>query len=424
MAKKIDKFYNFSFNETTKETDLYIYGEIISGGNDWKWDETDVTFEDIRNTLESMEDNSTLNMYINSPGGSVFATSSMLSMMERGKARGITINAYIDGLGASCASFLPFVADNLYIYKNSVLMIHRASSGCWGNADDMAKTIELLAKIEDDIIIPMYMTRAKEGITEETFKDYMSKETWFTSNEIMEVFDNVTLLESTKQITACVDRDTMKNFINIPDNIKELLNKKEEIELEDNKEPIVDTTIVDDKEPEVVTITNGESTIVIDETGIVVTNGEVAIVEGDEPINKDVQAELDKSNEKVIALNETIQELTNKMSDLASIVDEYNTAKLEKAKEDMENKVKETTQLYKNKFERVGALDKFDSDEVQNLLANCVTEEGNLSKLNAMLVDMISVENVTKVVKIVSEQGTEVKDLIQTDGGSLSSLFE
>lgn len=411
MAKQIDKFYNFSFNEATNSTDFYLYGEIVAGGNEWKWDETDVTFQDIRDTLDSMSDNATLNIYINSPGGSVFTTSSIISMLSRAKDRGITINAYGDGLMASCASWLPMIADNFYIYSSSILMVHKPSSGCWGNAQDMQTQIEILDKIENDVIMPLYMDRAKEGITEEDMKNYMAKETWFTSNEIMNVFDNITFLESTKKITACVDRDVMKNFINIPDNIKELLNKKEEIDLEDNKEPIVDTTIVEDKDPEVVE----------DNKEPEVDNKEPEVVVED---NKDVQAELDKSNEKVIALNETIQELTNKMSDLASIVDEYNMAKLEKAKEDMENKVKETTELYKNKFERVGALDKFDSEEVQNLLSNCVTEEGNLSKLNAMLVDMISIENVTKVVKVVSEQGTEVKDLIQTDGGKLSSLFE
>ena len=62
--RKRDKFYNFSFNEKSNETDFYLYGEIINGGNDWKFDETDVTFQDVRDTLDGMEDNSTLNIYV------------------------------------------------------------------------------------------------------------------------------------------------------------------------------------------------------------------------------------------------------------------------------------------------------------------------------------------------------------------------
>lgn len=447
MAKKrIDKFYNFSFNEASNSTDLYIYGQIVSGGNDWKWDETDVTFQDVRDTLEAMEDNSTLNMYINSPGGSVFTTSSMLSMLERAKNRGITINSYIDGLGASCASFLPFVADNLYIYKNSVLMIHRASTAVWGNADDMQQQIDLLNKIENDIIIPMYMSRAKEGVTEQDFRDYMAKESWFTASEIMDIFDNITLLESEKKITACIEGDIMNHFTNMPDNIKELLNVKEEGDLEDNKEPIVDG-----QEPEVVEnedenkdtqdvsseeenkegeVTEGEENKDSDNSE---EEGETS-KEGEEPEDgegeesnegdSNIQDKLEKSNEKVIALNEKVQELTNKLEAMQPIVDEYN-AKIEAENQaKKEAKIQETTDLYKNKFEKLGAVDKFESQEVQDLIANSYENKENLSVLNSMIVDLISVEGATKVVKNISEKGKEINDLIPQSKNGLSAYFE
>lgn len=209
------KFYNFISNNST--TELYLYGAIVSD----KWDETDVTFKDFKETIDSIENNSTLDIFINSPGGEVFVCQSIISLLKRAKTtKNITINATIDGLGASCASWLPMVADNIYIYKGSILMLHKPMSITWGNANDMQKEIEILDKIENSEMIPMYMDKVKEGITEEAIKDLLAKESWLDFNEIQQYF-NVTLLEDSKEIVACVDKDIFKNYKNVPENLLE-----------------------------------------------------------------------------------------------------------------------------------------------------------------------------------------------------------
>ena len=75
------KFYNIKSQNNT--TGIYIYGEII-GGSD-KWDESDVTFDDFRKALDDMNNGDTLEMYINSPGGSVFTTQGIVNMINRCK---------------------------------------------------------------------------------------------------------------------------------------------------------------------------------------------------------------------------------------------------------------------------------------------------------------------------------------------------
>ena len=132
---KTNRFYNFI--STNKKHELYVYGEIVGGSS--KWDESDVVFDDFKNKLNEMEDNSTLDIYVNSPGGSVFTTQGIVAALRRAKDRGITVNAYIDGLGASCASWLPFVADNLYVYPQSIMMIHKPMSIAFGNSDQIKK---------------------------------------------------------------------------------------------------------------------------------------------------------------------------------------------------------------------------------------------------------------------------------------------
>ena len=80
-----NKFYEFK-NETEVSNDLYIYGAITSDkSDDWMASESDIDLNEFKEKLEEMSNYSTLNIYVNSPGGSVFAASTMCSMLQRAK---------------------------------------------------------------------------------------------------------------------------------------------------------------------------------------------------------------------------------------------------------------------------------------------------------------------------------------------------
>ena len=225
-------FFEFS-NKQENVTALYVYGEIISGSN--KWDESDVTFKDFQQATENIKDNSTLEMYISSTGGSVFTTQSMIAMLERCKEKkNIKIVAYVDGLAASCASWLIMVADEIVIYSNSMLMIHKPMTMAWGNANELQKEIDLLNKLENDIMLPMYMNKAK-NITEEELKDLINAETWMAADEIKEKF-NVTYIEEEKKVAAKLEKDSINKYKNVPESVKELFNSLKEPEEEEEKE--------------------------------------------------------------------------------------------------------------------------------------------------------------------------------------------
>ncbi len=224
------KFYEIK-NITNTSADIYIYGEIcLEKYVDWWTGEeskTDVALMDFKEELDNLGDISILNLYINSPGGSVFVTSAMISMLERLKAKNITINAYVDGLAASAASFLLMVADNIYLYKNSVVMIHKPMCSAYGNAIELQDAINMLDKIENSTMMPMYLAKAK--ITEEEIKDLIAKESWLSADEMNEYF-NVNLLQSANQVAACVDRNLFSMYKNVPRNLVELTNKTQKIE--------------------------------------------------------------------------------------------------------------------------------------------------------------------------------------------------
>lgn len=427
---KAKKFYNFI--SANKKNELYVYGEII-GGSD-KWTEDEVIFDDFKNKLEEVEDNSSLDIYINSPGGDVFTTQGIVAALRRAKDRGITINAYLDGIGASCASWMPMVADNIYVYPQSILMIHKPMSLAWGNADQMKKEIAVLDKIEDDVIIPLYMEKAKENVTVEMIKEKMAAETWFNAKEISEMF-NVTMLQEERKIACCADRNVLNRYKNIP---TELLNQLEETEVkdvEDNQivettENTEETTVVEEPIAEESTVESTEESTVEDnvveeqmteeETVESTEESTVESKETNEVENKiaeleetiqnlqnekaELETKLNEANEKIINLND-------KVSELQPIVEEYNN-KLA-AEEEVKNAamLEEKKEYFKNKFDSLNARSKFESEEVQNLVNNCIKDVNAMAKLNTMIVDMITIEN--KPVQR-TDFGVSVDNLIET----------
>lgn len=198
-------FYDFK-NQTDTSVDLYIYGDIVSENlPDWNGNvsENDVDLKTFREKVEDLKKGQILNIYINSGGGSVFAASTMVSMIKRAQERGAKIISYIDGLAASAASFFPMVADEAHLYRNSMLMIHKPLAGILGyfNAGDLTKLARELDAIEDGVMMPLY--NAKSKISEQRTKNLVNAETWMNADQIMETFDGFTLHDEEKAAAAC-----------------------------------------------------------------------------------------------------------------------------------------------------------------------------------------------------------------------------
>ena len=206
------KFYEFK-NITPNSADLYIYGEIVE--ENWElWDEdSGVSLTDFKKELDEMQGITDLNIYINSGGGSVFASSTMVSLLERQKQKGTKVHTYIDGLCASASTFIFFTGDDLNIYENSIAMIHKPMTISVGNADDLRKDIDTLDKIEDSIMLPLYEKKAK--IDSEEIKRMIDEETWLSASEIAEKF-NVNLINQTKQVVASISDKYKSVYKHIP----------------------------------------------------------------------------------------------------------------------------------------------------------------------------------------------------------------
>lgn len=194
-------------NLTDKSADLYIYGEIIDNG--WKWDDSEVMPDDVKNALEQVDGVETLNIYINSPGGSVFSGMAIYNMLKRNKAKKIV---HIDGVAASMASVIALVGDEIYMPSNAYMMIHKPLTFVVGNANELRKVADDLDVIEEGLM-KVYEENLREGIDIEEVKAMVDAETWLTGDESAKYF-NIEVLES-KEIAASA-KHLLKEYKNVP----------------------------------------------------------------------------------------------------------------------------------------------------------------------------------------------------------------
>lgn len=168
---RIDPRNETSGDAEQTSADVYIYDAI--GG--W-WG---VNASEFVQDLAAL-DVDRINLYVNSPGGSVFDAVAIMNAIRRHRAH---VVATVDGLAASAASYVIQAADEIVMARGSSLMIHDAWGLCIGNADDMAEFSAQLDRLSGSIA-GLYAGRA--GGTRDEWRDAMKAETWYTAEEAVE----------------------------------------------------------------------------------------------------------------------------------------------------------------------------------------------------------------------------------------------
>ena len=150
-------------------------------------------------------------MYVNSPGGDVFAGQAIYSQLKRHKA---TVNVHIDGLAASIASVIAMAGDTIHMPSNAMMMIHNAWSIAMGNAKDFRKTADDLDKIGLSIQ-ETYLAKAT-GLEKDKLVELLDAETWLTAQECMDL-GLCDVVEEEKAIAASVqDLEILAKYKNTP----------------------------------------------------------------------------------------------------------------------------------------------------------------------------------------------------------------
>lgn len=153
------------------EASLYIYDVI-----DEMWG---VSAAAVINELAQAEGAPILNIYINSPGGSVFEARAIMAAI--GRFSGKTV-AHIDSLCASAATSIALSCNEVVMKEGALFMIHNASGMAYGDKNVMLDTAALLEKIELSIIKDY---ADKTGMSDAEIITLMDAETWFTAQEAL-----------------------------------------------------------------------------------------------------------------------------------------------------------------------------------------------------------------------------------------------
>ncbi|MGE7020420.1 head maturation protease, ClpP-related [Solibacillus cecembensis] len=192
-----------------KTADIFIYGEITK----WAWEELgEVSSITFKSELDALGDDvETINVYINSPGGSVFEGLAIGNMLKRHKARVI---AHVDALAASIASVIAMFADEIRMASNSLMMVHNAWTWASGNAEQLRKAADDIERINESVI-QSYLDKAGDKLNSDTLKSLLDAETWLSAEEAFN-YGLCDAIDDFNQAAACIDERLIKQYKNVP----------------------------------------------------------------------------------------------------------------------------------------------------------------------------------------------------------------
>jgi len=123
-----------------------------------------------------------INLYINSPGGSVTAGLAIYDTMQFVKC---DVATYCVGIAASMGGVLLTAGTKgkRYALPNSDIMIHQVSGGAQGSASDIERTVEYMFKLKRRLIgiLAHHTGKSEEQIQTDSDRDY-----WISAQQAKE----------------------------------------------------------------------------------------------------------------------------------------------------------------------------------------------------------------------------------------------
>lgn len=215
------KFWNFIRNESDlgAPRTLFLSGEI----SDETWWGDEVTPQMFRDELES--DTGDIDLWINSPGGDVFAAAQIYNMLRDYKGR---VNVKIDSLAASAASVIAMAGDTVSISPVGMIMIHDPMMMAVGNTRDMEQAIAVLNEVKESI---MCAYSCKTGLSRNKISDLMSNETWLSAKKAKELgFVDEILFEDSKPEPEKVEKEESENVVTVVKPVSDVLFSRKTVE--------------------------------------------------------------------------------------------------------------------------------------------------------------------------------------------------
>ena len=215
------KFWNWIRNKDESVPDmertLFLNGMI----SDETWYGDEVTPQLFKDELNA--GNGNITVWINSPGGDVFAAAQIYNMLRDYKG---SVTVKIDGIAASAASVIAMAGDMVCVSPVAMMMIHNPATMAMGETRDMQKAIAMLNEVKESILNAYEF---KTGLTRTRLSHMMDDETWFNAKKAVELgFADKILFDS--------DEDEKKKKPDEPEEKPEEDSDGEEGDGEDDKD--------------------------------------------------------------------------------------------------------------------------------------------------------------------------------------------
>lgn len=174
---------------TGRVFEFYITDDIQPDGRRFNYDtytwervESNTSQRYFVENLKDVKEGDTVNLYINSMGGSVKEALGIYSALRRCPA---TVVAYIDGFAASAASIIAMAACKVVMPRNTTMMVHNAAWAVYGNSKDLRKSADDL-DIINAAMLQSYIVKAGGKLTQEKLEELTDGETWLSAEECIQ----------------------------------------------------------------------------------------------------------------------------------------------------------------------------------------------------------------------------------------------
>ena len=171
------KFWNWIKNDAggEEERTLVLNGEI----SDETWYGDEVTPALFAKELNAGSGNITV--WINSPGGDVFAAAQIYNMLMEYKG---DVTVKVDALAASAASVIAMAGTTVLMSPLAMMMIHNPITVAIGDSKEMQKAGEMLNEVKESI---MNAYEIKTGMDRKKISHLMDAESWFNAKKAVEL---------------------------------------------------------------------------------------------------------------------------------------------------------------------------------------------------------------------------------------------
>lgn len=170
----MQKFWNWIHDDSGGRV-LRLEGPIDSESY---WGD-EITPKNFRDELYAEDGNVTI--YLNSPGGNVFAAAEIYTMIQDYPHN---VNVRIASIAASAATVIAMAGDVVQMSPTALLFVHDPSTIAMGNTKDMEKAIATLNEVKESIINAY---AAKTGLSRSKISKLMSDETWMNAKKAVEL---------------------------------------------------------------------------------------------------------------------------------------------------------------------------------------------------------------------------------------------